>query len=564
MARLTAPRTAGPRPRVAPADPPALAGADGGGEPRPALAALRPRRWSRAIARPARIPFGSLLLIAALAGAEPAEAADSVRITTARLDLVISLAGAVPLSWRACDPSCASADAGRGTALRFVSEDDSPQPRLVLRGSGGPVDLLALRFTADVRDDPHARVATFEAALPVDGARLAKSFAVSRDRYEVAMTVRLLGPNAAQFSAGRGLELGADGGLFPAPAAGFSAVLDRVRRVVVGPGGVRVLGDDGHGPVPLGADEWAGFRSRFWAMLARPDGPGALEPRPGPALALLVDRQAPLTWRYVLYSGPVEYGALRRADPELGRMLFAGLWSWLRPLSFGLLFLLRRLSAVAGDVGLGIIALAVAVKILLLPLTALAHRLQEQVNQTQARLQPGIDAIKAAHRGEERTRRTLALYREEGVHPLYTLKSLVGFLIQLPVFVAVFDMLAEDFDLYRRPFLWIRDLSRPDELLRLPTCVPFFGCHLNLLPFLMTGVSVAALLRFHSPVLTPALVHRQRRNLVAMAALFFVLFYTFPAGMILYWTSTNAVQLAGQELGRVRRDRHRPGPRGAG
>src|SRR5207253_10372203 len=126
------------------------------------------------------------------------------------------------------------------------------------------------------------------------------------------------------------------------------------------------------------------------------------------------------------------------------------------------------------------VALAASVKLLLLPLTAVAERLQAQVNATQARLQPGIDAIKAAHRGEERARRTLALYREEGVHPLYTLKSLLGFLIQLPVFIAVFDMLAEDFDLYRVSFLSIPDLSRPGALLRVPSCGPFLGRDLNL------------------------------------------------------------------------------------
>src|SRR5438034_1274388 len=202
-------------------------------------------------------------------------------------------------------------------------------------------------------------------------------------------------------------------------------------------------------------------------------------------------------------------------------MLFSGLWSWLRPLSFALLFLLRGLTAVVGHPGLAIIALALSVKILLLPLTAMADRLQTQVNAVQARLQPGIDAINAAHKGEERARRTLALYREAGVHPLYTLKSLLGFLIQLPVFIAVFDMLAEDFDLHRVSFLWIPDLSRPDELLRLPMCVPFFGCHLNLLPFLMSGISLAALWRFRSRVLTPTLARRQRRNLAAMTLLFF-------------------------------------------
>ena len=44
-------------------------------------------------------------------------------------------------------------------------------------------------------------------------------------------------------------------------------------------------------------------------------------------------------------------------------------------------------------------------------------------------------------------------------------------------------------------------------------------------------------------------------NLVGMALLFFLLFYTFPAGMVLYWTSTNALQLASRELGRLRRRR---------
>jgi len=126
------------------------------------------------------------------------------------------------------------------------------------------------------------------------------------------------------------------------------------------------------------------------------------------------------------------------------------------------------------------------------------------------------------------------------------------------VFIAVFDMLAEDFDLYRVSFLWIQDLSRPDALLRLPVCVPFFGCYLNLLPFLMSSASLAALLRFRSATLTPSLVRRQRRNLMGMTVLFFLLFYTFPAGMVLYWTSTNSFQLVIQEMGRLRRPR-RPG-----
>lgn len=503
------------------------------------------------ILRGRRRPLPALALLLC-AWAFPASAeevkvtADGVRITTAHLDLVFSLEGANPTAWGA-------AATPPPTSVRFTGEEDPPQARLQLHPS---VDLQHLRFTAEITEDSRSRIVTFQSDLPVDGVRLVKSFAVSKEGYEVVLTVRLLGPNAAQFMAGRrlDLELGAGHGLFPPPAPGFAAMLDRVQRIAVGPGGVRVLGDEKRDATPLRTGDWAGFRSRFWAILLRSDGAAQLETRSGDGLAL-VPTEAPgrLSWRYTFYSGPVEPRALTAADPELGRLVFSGLWSWLRALSFGLLYLLRGLTTLIGNPGIAIIALAASVKLLLLPLSIVAERLQEQVNATQARLQPGIDAINAAHRGEERARRTLALYRETGVHPLYTLRSLVGFLIQVPVFIAVFDMLAENFDLHGVSFLWIRDLSRPDEVWRLPACLPFFGCSLNLLPFLMSSISIAALLRFHSPVLTPKLIGRQRRNLTGMALLFFLLFYTFPASMVLYWTSTNSVQLISQEVGRLRR-----------
>ena len=483
-------------------------------------------------------------------------------MTTSRLDLVFSLDGASPVAWRACHPSCAQADVGQGTSVRFTGTDDPPQARLYLRGPGPPVDLQGLRFTAELSEGARARTVTFRSDLPGGGVRVARSFEVSREGYEVVMTVRLSGEKAAALTAGRRLELelGAGRGLLPVPAPGFSAMLDRVSRVVIAPGGVSAVGDDARAPTSLGAGDWVGFRGRFWAVLLRPDDGGALEPSSGASAALLtVDEPGRLSWRYTVYSGPLERRALTRADPGLERLLFSGLWSWLRALSVALLFLLQGLTALLGHPGLAIVALAVSVKLLLLPLTVVAERWQEQVNATQARLEPGLDAIKAAHRGEERARRTMALYREEGVHTLYTLKSLLGVLIQLPVFIAVFDMLAEDFDLSRVGFLWIQDLARPDELLRLPVCLPFFGCYVNLLPFLMSGVSLAALLRFRSSALTPSLVRSQRRNLTGMTLLFFLLFYTFPAGMVLYWTSTNAVQLAVQEVKRRLR-RGRPVP----
>ena len=413
-----------------------------------------------------------------------------------------------------------------------------------------PVDLGALRFATE--PGASARSAQFSADLPAEGVRLVKSFEVSRDGYEVRLTVSVLGPNAAAFMATRffALEIGTGSGLEPPPATGFAAMLERVDAVIVG-AGVRAIRPGG--PVSVDAGDRTGVAGRFWTILARSDDCGrTVQARPGPGVALSPPRDRyPLACRYVLYSGPIERRALNAADPRLERLLFSGLWSWLRPLSFALLWLLRALTELVGHPGPAIVLLAVSVKVLLLPLSTVADRLQQQVHAAQARLEPGLAAIRAASRGEERTRQTIALYREQGVHPLYALKSLAGLLIQLPVFVAVFDMLAGDFDLQRVPFLWIRDLAQPDALLLLPFCLPFFGCELNALPFLMSGVSLATVLRHRAWGLTPALARRQRRNLTGVTALFFLLFYTFPAAMVLYWTSTNAVQFVSQEAARL-------------
>jgi YidC/Oxa1 family membrane protein insertase len=104
-------------------------------------------------------------------------------------------------------------------------------------------------------------------------------------------------------------------------------------------------------------------------------------------------------------------------------------------------------------------------------------------------------------------------------------------------------MLAENIHLLNAGFLWISDLSRTDHLFRLPFTLPFFGNDLNLLPFLMTGLSLVAS-SLHNPLaLNAELRKKQVRNMIVLAVAFFVLFYTFPAGMVLYWTTNNLISV---------------------
>jgi YidC/Oxa1 family membrane protein insertase len=223
--------------------------------------------------------------------------------------------------------------------------------------------------------------------------------------------------------------------------------------------------------------------------------------------------------------------------------MYAGLWFWLRWICIFLALLLGWIQSIVSVWGLAIMLLSFCVGFMMLPLTRIADSMQQQVNRTEARLAPELARIKKEFKGEVQAAKIIALYKTERIHPLYSLKSLLGVAVVIPVFIGAFDMLAENIYLMNTSFLWIKDLSRPDELFLLPFELPFFGAGFNLLPWVMTGLSVWASL-LHKPLALQAdLRQRQVRNMILLAFAFFVLFYTFPAGMVLYWTTNNLISV---------------------
>jgi membrane protein insertase Oxa1/YidC/SpoIIIJ len=91
----------------------------------------------------------------------------------------------------------------------------------------------------------------------------------------------------------------------------------------------------------------------------------------------------------------------------------------------------------------------------------------------------------------------------------------------------------------------------------LPFELPLFGDELNALPLLMTAVTLLSSRLHDDGTLAGDLLRKQRRGLYAMALAFLALFYTVPAGMVLYWTSNNLVALV--QGGIVRRAASRRG-----
>ena len=187
-------------------------------------------------------------------------------------------------------------------------------------------------------------------------------------------------------------------------------------------------------------------------------------------------------------------------------------------------------------------------KILLLPVGIFTTNIQREVSQIQTQLAPRLAEIKASYDGEEAHNLLMAAHKELGVSPLYTLKPMLGTFIQVPIWIAVFNALGEMPQLDGQSFLWIDNLAFPDTVGQLPSAIPLLGDKISLLPFLMTVVTVGSTVLFKNRHATAIEMKRQRRNLYLMAVAFFVLFYPFPAAMVLYWTLANVFYAIQQQV----------------
>ncbi len=78
-----------------------------------------------------------------------------------------------------------------------------------------------------------------------------------------------------------------------------------------------------------------------------------------------------------------------------------------------------------------------------------------------------------------------------------------------------------------------------------------FGDTISLLPFIMTVVTLYSTVIFQNRHAPEAEITRQKRNLYLMAVAFFVLFYPFPAAMVLYWVLANLLQTIQQQIVRI-------------
>jgi YidC/Oxa1 family membrane protein insertase len=219
--------------------------------------------------------------------------------------------------------------------------------------------------------------------------------------------------------------------------------------------------------------------------------------------------------------------------------MFSDLSPWMQYICIAILALLRMLHSLVSNWGISIILLALVIRILLFPLSQRAAKSQKKFNEIQKKLAPEIAKIKSELKGAEQSEAILQLYKTHNTSPLASLKPLLILLIQLPIFIALYHVLKNVPELQTASFLWVHSLAQPDQLFHFGFKLPMLGEYFNALPILMTISTLFTMKVAPAPAADKKAALIQNIMMTAMALTFLILFYSFPSGMVLYWTMAN-------------------------
>lgn len=202
------------------------------------------------------------------------------------------------------------------------------------------------------------------------------------------------------------------------------------------------------------------------------------------------------------------------------------------PLKLIFEFIFVRACNVLGNPGFAIVFLSIAMNFLVLPLYRRADKMQEEVRDREKSLEPWVSHIKKTFSGNEQMMILSAYYRQRGYKPLHALKGSISLLLEIPFFMAAYSFLSKLEILNGTKFGPILDLGSPDGLIHLGST------SINLLPILMTIINIIA-----TAIYLKGFPLKSKIQMYGIAAIFLVLLYSSPAGLVFYWTLNNLFSL---------------------
>jgi len=293
---------------------------------------------------------------------------------------------------------------------------------------------------------------------------------------------------------------------------------------------------------PLAGARWLGVESHYFAALfVAPGGAGsgllraeagATRPEEKAVVAPVAGIDANGAEPVRLFVGAKDYQAMAKLGHQLERVVPVG--DWIGPIVVALMGLLRWVQSHVGNWGWSIVVLTVLINLVMAP-----FRHYSIVNGLKmAKLSPEMRAIQERYRKvplmdpkrQQMQEEIGALYARHGMS--MGSQMMVGclpLLLTMPFLFAFYRVLTVSVDLRGAPFLWISDLAQKDPLF--------------LTPVLM-GVSMFVMQKMTPSTMDPA----QQRIMMLMPLMLAGMFLWAPAGLNLYWLTSNLWSILQQGL----------------
>jgi len=262
----------------------------------------------------------------------------------------------------------------------------------------------------------------------------------------------------------------------------------------------------------------------------------------------------PVTHTYKVFAGPKLVEALRPFAAEDLAAYRKNQWipfapffarAIISPLLDSTYDLTRYVSRAAGgktgNYGVAIILLTLLVRLAMFPL----GRKQAISAKKMQDLQPYMKEIQEKYKDDKETatKETWALYKRHKVNPV---AGCLPALIQMPIFVGLWQALNNSVHLRHASFLYIQNLAAPDMLFKFPYPIPFVGSFLgdyfNLLPFVVVALMLVQTSLFAPPATTPEAEAQQKMMKYMMVFMAFM-FYKVPSGLGLYFITSSLWQI---------------------
>ena len=284
-------------------------------------------------------------------------------------------------------------------------------------------------------------------------------------------------------------------------------------------------------PEPI---KFIAYRERYFCAILQPqDGKSRAFIKKlnssGTTAGVVLDAQLPankeVTMKFLLYLGPQDEAVLKSINPDWSEIVNYGFFT---PISKFLLEVLRFLFKIVHNWGVAIILLSLLIYFVLFPLSIQQLRSMKEMQA----IQPKVEELRKIYKDnpQKLNKEIMELYKEHKVNPFGGCLPLI---LQIPVFFALYQALMRSLELKGASFLWIKDLSRPDELFTLPVQLPILGNQVNILPLLMCVVMF--LQQKMTSKASAVSSEQQKMMLILFPVMFGIIFYHMPAGLVMYW-----------------------------